>query len=87
MAFAADGKGLVPAEGGAHDLKVGMVEGGMHAFEDSDGRRGSGELTAEVRVGIEHDPGGVHLASHVSDLLDAFGYDRIRVVLVKLLYG
>ena len=59
----------------------------MHAFEYPYCRRGSGELSAQVRVRIEHDPGGVHLSGNVRDLLDAFGYDRIRVVLVELLHG
>jgi len=86
MALAAYGEGLVPAEGSAHDLIV-RAERLRQAFKDLYRSGGGGELGAQVGIGIDHDPVGFNLPGHIGDLLGAFGYDGLGVVLVELLHG
>ena len=86
MALAADGKGLVPAEGSAHDFIVGGKRLSQ-ALEDLDCCGGGGELGAQMGIGIDHDAAGMNLPGHVADLLGALRYDGIGIVLVELLHG
>ena len=86
MALAAYGEGLVPAEGSAHDLIVRAERLGQ-ALEDLDRRGGGGELGAQMGIGIDHDPVGFNLPGHIADLLGAFCYDGLGVVLVELLHS
>ena len=86
MALAAYGEGLVPAEGSAHDLIVGG-ERLRQALQNFDRCSGAGELGAQVGIGIDHYPVGFNLPSYVADLLGAFRYDSLGIVLVELLHG